>query len=115
MSDLTPRQQEILAFIMDHVARKGYAPTIRDIGRVANIRSPNGVMCHINALVRKGYIKRDLRTARSIQISARSGKPSYDELLACLRLWCAACGDERAMRALYQPTKEIIRKAGGAV
>jgi repressor LexA len=55
---LTPKQQAILVFIRQHIQEKGYPPAIRDIGEAFGISSPNGVMCHLKALQKKGYINR---------------------------------------------------------
>ena len=56
MSDsasLTSRQQEIYDFICHRIDQRGFPPTIRDIGTAFEIKSPNGVMCHLKALEKK--------------------------------------------------------------
>ncbi|HEX4612971.1 MAG TPA: transcriptional repressor LexA [Urbifossiella sp.] len=60
MSDtaLTDKQQQIYAFIRKHIETKGFPPAIRDICEAFGISSPNGVMCHLKALQKKGYINR---------------------------------------------------------
>ncbi len=55
---LTDRQQGIYNFIRKHIETKGYPPAIRDICDAFGISSPNGVMCHLKALEKKGYIGR---------------------------------------------------------
>ena len=55
---LTPKQQKIYNFIRKHIETKGYPPAIRDICDEFGISSPNGVMCHLKALQKKGYIHR---------------------------------------------------------
>jgi repressor LexA len=71
---LTQTQQHILDFIRTYIEQNGYPPAIRDIGRAFEIKSPNGVMCHLRALQKKGYIHRDEKNedrggrARSITI-----------------------------------------------
>ncbi|MGL6073294.1 MAG: transcriptional repressor LexA [Fimbriiglobus sp.] len=57
--NLTPKQQEIFDFIKAYITDNGYPPAIRDIGKAFDIRSPNGVMCHLRALQKKGFIHRD--------------------------------------------------------
>jgi SOS-response transcriptional repressor LexA len=69
---LTERQAAALAAIADHVAVHGYAPTLRELMRALGIASPNGIVCHLKALVRKGYITRDGGMARSIRLSDRA-------------------------------------------
>jgi repressor LexA len=71
MSDtnqLTDRQREIYDFIKNKIESRGYGPTVREIGEAFGIQSPNGVMCHLNALVKKGLILRRGRSARAIQL-----------------------------------------------
>ena len=65
---LTHRQKEIYEFIRDKIESRGYPPTVREIGEAFDIQSPNGVMCHLNALVKKGLITREDRMARAIQL-----------------------------------------------
>src|SRR5436190_24097708 len=64
----TERQQEIYDFIRNKIEGRGYGPTVREIGEAFGISSPNGVMCHLNALVKKGLIRRVDRSARAITL-----------------------------------------------
>jgi repressor LexA len=68
---LTERQREIYDFICEKIDGRGFGPTVREIGAAFDIKSPNGVMCHLNALVKKGLIIRDERSARAIQVVDR--------------------------------------------
>lgn len=68
-SQLTERQREIYDFIEDRIAARGYGPTVREIGDRFEIKSPNGVMCHLKALEKKGLILRKGRSARAIQLA----------------------------------------------
>jgi repressor LexA len=67
-STLTDRQREIYDFIREKIEARGYGPTVREIGEAFDIKSPNGVMCHLKALVKKEVIIRDERHARAIQL-----------------------------------------------
>ncbi len=60
---LTDRQQAVYEFIREKILKRGYGPTVREIGEQMEIRSPNGVMCHLRALERKGMIKGPLTRA----------------------------------------------------
>jgi repressor LexA len=66
---LTRRQQEIYDFIKDKIMNRGYGPTVREIGKAFAIKSPNGVMCHLKALERKGLISREEHMSRAIQLT----------------------------------------------
>jgi repressor LexA len=69
-SQLTERQREIYDFIRVKIEDRGYGPTVREIGEAFDIKSPNGVMCHLKALEKKGLIKREEHAARAIQLVA---------------------------------------------
>ncbi len=61
MSETTPlteKQQAIYNYIRKHIEQKGFPPSIRDICDEFDISSPNGVMCHLKALQKKGHINR---------------------------------------------------------
>jgi repressor LexA len=64
----TERQLEIYAFIRDKIQNRGYGPTVREIGQAFDIRSPNGVVCHLKALERKGLISRGKNMSRAIEL-----------------------------------------------
>src|ERR1700731_4046805 len=68
LSQLTERQREIYHFIAGKIDGRGYGPTVREIGLAFDIKSPNGVMCHLKALEKKDLIKREGFSARAIQL-----------------------------------------------
>ena len=68
-SALTARQREIYEFLKDKIVNRGYGPTVREIGAQFGIRSPNGVMCHLKALEKKGLITRESHMSRAIQLT----------------------------------------------
>lgn len=69
MDQLTQRQLEVYEFIRDKIQNRGYGPTVREIGEQFEIKSPNGVMCHLKALEKKGLIIREPNMSRAIQIA----------------------------------------------
>ncbi|MBR0191161.1 MAG: hypothetical protein IJQ31_03745 [Thermoguttaceae bacterium] len=74
---LTVRQREVLEFIRKCFRKRGYGPTVRELAKGIGIHSPNGVMGHLDALQRKGYIKRQANLSRSI-ILMESADPRKD-------------------------------------
>jgi repressor LexA len=68
LDSLTPRQREIYSFIRSKIQGRGYGPTVREIGLHFQIKSPNGVMCHLKALQKKGLIHREPNMSRAIQL-----------------------------------------------
>ena len=69
LDQLTTRQREVLDFIKDKIRGRGYGPTVREIGEQFEINSPNGVMCHLKALEKKGIITREPNMSRAIQLT----------------------------------------------
>ncbi|MGQ9576251.1 MAG: transcriptional repressor LexA [Thermoguttaceae bacterium] len=67
---LTQRQRAIYEYIRDKMRNRGYGPTVREIGQHFKIRSPNGVMCHLKALEKKGLIAREPNISRAIRLVA---------------------------------------------
>ena len=67
--NLTPRQLEVYQFIREKIRSRGYGPTVREIGTEFGISSPNGVVCHLKALEKKGLITREPNMSRAIQLS----------------------------------------------
>ena len=70
LSHLTKRQKHVYEFIRDKIRNRGYGPTVREIGENFGISSPNGVMCHLKALEKKGLITREPNMSRAIQLAA---------------------------------------------
>jgi repressor LexA len=70
MDQLTDRQKDVYEFVRDKIRNRGYGPTVREIGDQFGISSPNGVMCHLKALEKKGLITREPNMSRAIQLSA---------------------------------------------
>ena len=68
MSDLTPRQTEILRLIQHCIAETGMPPTRAEIARELGFRSANAAEEHLRALARKGVIALVPGTSRGIQL-----------------------------------------------
>lgn len=69
---LTPRQEAILRFIIDHEKKVGYPPSIREICERFGIASPRGAVKHLEALEKKGYIERAKGISRGITVLANA-------------------------------------------
>jgi len=65
---LTERQKDVYELIQSLIIERGYGPTVREIGEHFGIKSPNGVMCHLRALERKGLISRKANKSRAIEL-----------------------------------------------
>jgi repressor LexA len=99
LQQLTARQREVYEFIRDKIRNRGYGPTVREIGVQFNISSPNGVMCHLKALEKKGLITREPNMSRAIMLATEgpersSGLPLAGQIAAGV-LHEAVAQDER--------------------
>jgi repressor LexA len=81
LATLTPRQRNIFEFLKDKILNRGYGPTVREIGNEFGIRSPNGVMCHLKALEKKGLITREPHMSRAIQLCDKPHRATSVSLL----------------------------------
>lgn len=64
---LTKRQHAVLDTIRSWIRERGYPPTIRELGKQLGIKSLRGVTTHLDAIAKKGFLKREPR-ARSISL-----------------------------------------------
>lgn len=65
---LTKRQAEVLAYVRETIAIKGYAPTFSEIAEHCGYRSLGTVHEHLENLERKGYVVRGFNTERAITL-----------------------------------------------
>jgi len=65
---LTDRQRDVLSFIRDRVRDNHRPPTVREIGDHFEIRSTNGVRVILDALEKKGQLKRSPRLSRGLEV-----------------------------------------------
>ncbi|NBI27816.1 transcriptional repressor LexA [Chengkuizengella marina] len=68
MNKLSTRQQSILDFIKEEVQKKGYPPSVREIGEAVGLASSSTVHGHLERLEKKGFIRRDPTKPRAIEI-----------------------------------------------
>ena len=68
MQLLTDRQRKVLETIKEYITKTGRSPTIPELCKKLKIKWTQGVAKHLQALDKKGYIKKNHR-ARGIQIT----------------------------------------------
>ncbi len=66
--ELTRRQQQILDFIRAEIHRRGYPPSVREIGDAVGLSSSSTVHSHLAAIEAKGYIRRDPSKPRALEV-----------------------------------------------
>ena len=67
-SGLTSRQELILNVIKEAIATQGYPPSMREIGAAAGLASSASVSYQIDALIEKGFIRKDATKGRAFEI-----------------------------------------------
>lgn len=76
---LTPRQRKVLEVIRDAVERRGYPPSMREIGQAAGLSSPSSVAHQLGVLEAKGFIRRDPHRPRALEVLAPgAGEPELE-------------------------------------
>jgi repressor LexA len=65
---LTNRQRKVLEVIRNSVDRRGYPPSMREIGEAVGLTSPSSVAHQLASLERKGYLRRDPMRPRAIEV-----------------------------------------------
>lgn len=79
MIPLTPRQREILNFILAFTEQHDYSPSYREIAEHFNLSSTATIAEHIETLKQKGHLRDDLSGVRSLQ--APQPDPTQESLL----------------------------------
>jgi repressor LexA len=67
-SGLTARQRKVLEVIRDSVQRRGYPPSMREIGESVGLTSTSSVSHQLRALQRKGFLLRDPNRPRAVVV-----------------------------------------------
>lgn len=65
---LSLRQRRILQVIRNSIDRRGYPPSLREIGEAVGLTSPSSVAHQLAALERKGYLRKDPHRPRAMEI-----------------------------------------------
>lgn len=66
--ELTRRQQQVLDFVRAEVHRRGYPPSVREIGEAVGLSSSSTVHSHLAALEAKGFLRRDPSKPRALEV-----------------------------------------------
>jgi len=84
---LTPRQQRVLATIKDSIEKRGYPPSMREIGQAVGLTSSSSVAHQLRVLEEKGFLKRDPNRPRALEVF-------LPEVMAARRSIGGAVGDD---------------------
>jgi repressor LexA len=115
---LTQRQRRVLEVIRDSIERRGYPPSVREIGEAVGLSSASSVAHQLSVLQRKGWLRRDPNRPRALDVrlpgeTAAAADPAAETALAGAG---AASGvdDAAAPRPTYVPLVGRIA-AGGPI
>ena len=75
-SGLTPRQRKVLEVIRDSVERRGYPPTVREIGEAVGLTSTSSVSHQLTTLQKKGFLRRDPSRPRAVDVRMPGEPPA---------------------------------------
>ena len=74
---LTVRQRKVLECIRDSVERRGFPPTIREIGDAVGLASTSSVSHQLITLQKKGFLRRDATKPRAVDVRLPSEMPHH--------------------------------------
>ena len=72
------RQQAIYEYILNYTKEHSYPPSVREIGAAVGLASPSTVHMHLKALETNGYIKRDPKKPRTIEVTSDDSDSADD-------------------------------------
>jgi len=75
---LTVRQRRVLEVIRDSIDRRGYPPSVREIGEAVGLSSASSVAHQLSTLQRKGYLRRDPNRPRALDV--RTPEETADDI-----------------------------------
>jgi len=115
---LTWRQRKVLQVIRDSVQKRGYPPSMREIGEAVGLTSTSSVSYQLSTLQKKGYLHRDVGRPRTVEVrlpghspirpdGTREGEPEPEPLPA-------TSFDIPSQEAIYVPLVGRIA-AGGPI
>jgi repressor LexA len=119
MSDLTPRQTQILRLIQRFISDTGMPPTRAEIARELGFRSANAAEEHLRALARKGVIALVPGTSRGIQLKdtmrEQMGLPLIGRVAAGKPIFAEENFESRLQidPGLFQPRPHYLLKVTG--
>ena len=114
---LTQRQRRVLEVIRDSIERRGYPPSVREIGEAVGLSSASSVAHQLSVLQRKGWLRRDPNRPRALDVRMPGdGSTPGESAPASLAASGAASGvdEAQAPAPTYVPLVGRIA-AGGPV
>jgi repressor LexA len=131
-SGLTPRQQRVLTVIHESIERRGYPPSMREIGQQVGLTSSSSVAHQLRTLEEKGFLRRDPNRPRALTVYTPVGdetgsgdarpEPTYVPLVGRIAAGGPILAEERVEEVLPLPrslvgegTLFLLRVAGDSM
>jgi len=88
----TKKQRELLTYIEQFIAQRGYSPSYREIMDGLNYTSVATVALHVNSLINRGHLKKRDHSARSLEVvnSAEETRLSTNQVSEAEEKWLVA-------------------------
>ena len=90
---MSAKQKEVLEYVKDQILKKGFPPSVREIGEAVGLKSTSSVHAHLESLEKKGYIKRDPSKSRTIEILDDSFQMVRQEMVSIPIVGRVAAGE----------------------
>ena len=115
---LTARQREVFDMIYEKIINRGYGPTVREIADQFGIASPNGVVCHLKALEKKGLIIRSPNKSRAIELTdevleSQRGLPLAGTVAAGMTTLAFEQQDRIDIGGMFSGSDEFVLQVSG--
>lgn len=115
---LTARQREVFDMIYEQIINRGYGPTVREIADQFGIASPNGVVCHLKALEKKGLIIRSPNKSRAIELTdevleSQRGLPLAGTVAAGMTTLAFEQQDRIDIGGMFSGSDEFVLQVSG--
>jgi repressor LexA len=107
---LTWRQRKVLQVIRESVQRRGYPPSMREIGEAVGLTSTSSVSYQLSTLQNKGYLRRDAGRPRTVEVRL----PGHPAIRPELDIDESDTMDIASQEAVYVPLVGRIA-AGGPI
>ena len=82
LGKISKKQSEILDYIKQEIAQRGFPPAVREICEAVHLKSTSSVHAHLETLERNGYIKRDPSKPRAILVTDGSANTEKQEIVS---------------------------------
>jgi repressor LexA len=106
---LTQRQRRVLEVIRDSIERRGYPPSVREIGEAVGLSSASSVAHQLSVLQKKGWLRRDPNRPRALDVRLPG-----EQAIAAAAAAAVPAGDDTVPAPTYVPLVGRIA-AGGPV